>query len=288
MARDDVIHRRGRLWPKTTRIHVVRTQIHYKKQAGHSPPHSASRSQALAPLLLPPLRRRTAHPCPLRRRATSDGKVFSSSLLSDDERPTLVLSDAERRPTVSSAPPSSSPAFYCRWEADVVGGSGQGGEEEERLPVVFTPEQQQYALELDQKAASLRRSIQDLRLRIPPAHISQRLPHLHAHTLASNAALALQLNSHSTTQEQAQLRATTLQEENAAYEKAISNCQKKIQEKLHEADLLQSKLREMDLIEKDLKAELERALAAKEIDQPEALKFSRAPDNIKFPYCTNS
>ncbi|XP_008783075.2 cingulin [Phoenix dactylifera] len=175
-------------------------------------------------------------------------------------------------------------AGLLAWAADVVGGSGQGGEEEEeeeRLPVVFTPEQQQYALELDQKAASLRRSIQDLRLRIPPAHISQRLPHLHAHTLASNAALALQLNSHSATREQAQLRAATLQEENAAYEKAISNCQKKIQEKLHEADLLQSKLREMDLIEKDLKAELERALAAKEIDQPEALTAdSNSTENL--------
>ncbi|XP_038974740.1 cold-responsive protein kinase 1-like isoform X2 [Phoenix dactylifera] len=68
--------------------------------------------------------------------------------------------------------------------------------------MVFTPEQQQYTLELDQKAASLRHSIQDLRLRIPPAHISERLPHLHAHTLTSNAALALQLNSHSATREQ--------------------------------------------------------------------------------------
>lgn len=168
-------------------------------------------------------------------------------------------------------------AGLLAWAADVVGGSGQGEEEEERLPVVFTPEQQQYALELDQKAASLRRSIQELRLRIPPAHISQRLPHLHAHTLASNAALTLQLNAHSTTREQAQLREVTLQEENAAYEKAISNCQTKIQEKLQEADLLQSKLREMDLIEKDLKAELEKALAAKEFNQPEA---STADSNI--------
>ncbi|KAG1364345.1 hypothetical protein COCNU_11G011720 [Cocos nucifera] len=175
-------------------------------------------------------------------------------------------------------------AGLLAWAADVVGGSGQGEqeeEEEERLPVVFTPEQQQYALELDQKAASLRRSIQDLRMRIPPAHISQRLPHLHADTLASNATLALQLNAHSATREQAQLRGITLQEENAAYEKAISNCQKKIQEKLHEADLLQTKLRQMELIEKGLKADLERALAAKQFNQHEvSIANSSSTENL--------
>jgi hypothetical protein len=37
---------------------------------------------------------------------------------------------------------------------------------------------------------------------------------------------------------QAQLREVTLQEENAAYEKAISNCESKIQEKIEEAELL--------------------------------------------------
>jgi hypothetical protein len=41
---------------------------------------------------------------------------------------------------------------------------------------------------------------------------------------------------------QAQLREVTLQEENAAYEKAISNCENKIQEKMQEAVLLQRKL----------------------------------------------
>lgn len=96
-------------------------------------------------------------------------------------------------------------AGLLAWAADVVGGGGpsDGGREGEgRLPVMFTEEQQRYAVELDGKAAALRRSIQDLRLRIPPAHISQRLPDLHAHSLASNAALALQLNAHSTTREQ--------------------------------------------------------------------------------------
>ncbi|CAL5367443.1 unnamed protein product [Camellia sinensis] len=75
----------------------------------------------------------------------------------------------------------------------------------------------------------------------------KRLPHLHAHSLASNAALALQLNAHSTTC--AQLREVTLQEENAAYEKAISNCDNKIHEKLKEADLFRTKLQPQDVIE---------------------------------------
>lgn len=41
---------------------------------------------------------------------------------------------------------------------------------------------------------------------------------------------------------QAQLREVTLLEENAGYEKAISNCEYKIQEKKQEADLLRRKL----------------------------------------------
>lgn len=40
---------------------------------------------------------------------------------------------------------------------------------------------------------------------------------------------------------QAQLREVTLQEENAAYEKAILNCENNIQEKTQEVDLLQKK-----------------------------------------------
>ncbi|KAL5974473.1 hypothetical protein ACLOJK_031138 [Asimina triloba] len=180
-------------------------------------------------------------------------------------------------------------AGLLAWAADVVGG---GGHDEQAFPavVVFTPEQQQYARELERKAAALRRSIQDLRLRLPPPDIAQRLPHLHAHSLASNAALALQLNSHSATRQQVrfmpnsplstinkqigktrpksvQLREVTLQEENAAYEKAISNCQAKIQEKLQEADLLQQRLKEMDLTEKSLRDDLEKILAVMEVSQ---------------------
>lgn len=96
-------------------------------------------------------------------------------------------------------------AGLLAWAADVVGGGGAHPADQDEyssIPLVFSPEQQRYVEELDQKAASLSRSIQDLRLRIPPPDISERLPHLHAHSLASNAALALQLNSHSATREQ--------------------------------------------------------------------------------------
>lgn len=152
-------------------------------------------------------------------------------------------------------------AGLIAWAADVVGGGGQSNDEDDAnsIPIVFSPDQLNYVRELDGKAASLRRIIQDLRLRIPPSDISQRLPHLHAHSLASNADLALQLNSHSATRQQAQLRAETLQEENAAYEKAILNCENKIQEKLQEAEFLKMKLKEMDENENNLRIELESA-----------------------------
>lgn len=152
-------------------------------------------------------------------------------------------------------------AGLIAWAADVVGGGGQSNDEDDAnsIPIVFSPDQLNYVRELDGKAASLRRIIQDLRLRIPPSDISQRLPHLHAHSLASNADLALQLNSHSATRQQAQLRAETLQEENAAYDKAILNCENKIQEKLQEAEFLKMKLKEMDENENNLRIELESA-----------------------------
>ncbi|KAL8124108.1 hypothetical protein AgCh_011929 [Apium graveolens] len=69
------------------------------------------------------------------------------------------------------------------------------------IPLILTPDQQKYVRDLDQKANSLTRSIQDLRLRRPTLDISQRLPPLHAHSIASNAALALQLEAHSATKE---------------------------------------------------------------------------------------
>lgn len=155
-------------------------------------------------------------------------------------------------------------AGLLAWAADVVGGAQSNDEDDNpnSIPLIFTPEQQSYLLDLDRKATSLTRTIQDLRLRLPPPDISERLPHLHAHSLASNNALALQLNAHSATKEQAQLREITLQEENAEYEKAISDYENKIQEKSQEADLLRSKLQEMALIEETLQSELERAQAA--------------------------
>ncbi|KAK3409328.1 hypothetical protein EUGRSUZ_J01456 [Eucalyptus grandis] len=159
-------------------------------------------------------------------------------------------------------------AGLLAWAADVVGGGSSDGEDERySVPVLFTEEQRRYVRELDQKAAALGRAIQDLRGRIPPQDIAQRLPHLHAHSLASNAALALQLNSHSATREQTQMREVTLQEENAAYEKAISNCENKVKEKLQEADALQRKLVEMDENERNLKDELENAQTAIEVDE---------------------
>lgn len=94
-------------------------------------------------------------------------------------------------------------AGLLAWAADVVGGAG-GSESgtEDSIPILFTDSQKTYVRELDHKFNSLQRSIQDLRLRLPPPDISQRLPHLHAHSLASNNALALQLNAHSSTRHQ--------------------------------------------------------------------------------------
>ncbi|XP_006858245.2 uncharacterized protein LOC18448107 [Amborella trichopoda] len=151
-------------------------------------------------------------------------------------------------------------AGLLAWAADVVGG-GSGEEEKSVVLAHFTAEQQRYLSELDERARVLSRSIEQLRLRLPPSDISQRLPHLHAHSKASNAALALQLNAHSATRQHAQLREASLQEENTAYEKAISVGQNQIQEKLQEADALRSKLKEMELNEKHLICEMEKAQA---------------------------
>lgn len=97
-------------------------------------------------------------------------------------------------------------AGILAWAADVVGGTGASDDEADDARAAassaMTPEQRLRAAELDARAASLRRAIQDLRLRVPPPHVAQRLPHLHAHSLASSAALALQLNAHSSTKEQ--------------------------------------------------------------------------------------
>ncbi|RAL40805.1 hypothetical protein DM860_008503 [Cuscuta australis] len=177
-------------------------------------------------------------------------------------------------------------AGLLAWAADVVGKGGNitGDDDPNFIPVILTAEQQAYVQELNRKAASLSGEIQDLRLRLPPPDISQRLPDLHAHSLASYADLALQLNSHSATKEQSQLREVTLLEENAEYEKAISNCRNKIEEKQREADKLQIKLKEMDLAEENLKLELESVQAALEshsIETNETVTNSIAQDGTE-------
>ncbi|RID42006.1 hypothetical protein BRARA_J01924 [Brassica rapa] len=155
-------------------------------------------------------------------------------------------------------------AGLLAWAADVVAKNGRdGSDEKDRIPLVFTEEQQKHVDELGRKATTLSRSIQDLRLRLPPPDISQRLPHLHAHSLASNAALTLQLDSHSATREQAQVREQRLLEENSAYENAISICEAKIQEKRDEVDSLLRKLKELEDVEESLKAEQEASLDEK-------------------------
>ncbi|CAN6173395.1 unnamed protein product [Urochloa humidicola] len=162
-------------------------------------------------------------------------------------------------------------AGILAWAADVVGGAGASDDEADSAraaaSAAMTPEQRLRAAELDARAASTRRAIQDLRLRVPPPHVAQRLPHLHAHSIASSAALALQLNAHSSTKEQAQQREVTLQEENAAYEKALADCRQKIQEKQMEIAQLQSNLKEMEVAEHSLKSQLEDALKEQEATQ---------------------
>ncbi|KAK9683261.1 hypothetical protein RND81_10G127100 [Saponaria officinalis] len=163
-------------------------------------------------------------------------------------------------------------AGLLAWAAEVVG-RGESDDEERRsegpesIPLILTPDQQLYINQLTQKAANLSRSIQDLRLTIPPSDISLRLPHLHAHSLSSNFALQLQLNSHSATRDQAQQREVKLLEENAALENEVSNCHAKIEEKSEEYRHLQKKLEEMDLIEEKLKAELQNAQTASNTSQ---------------------
>lgn len=164
-------------------------------------------------------------------------------------------------------------AGLLAWAADVVGGNGgsESATEDSSIPILFSDSQKTYVRELDSKTNSLQRSIQDLRLRLPPPDISQRLPHLHAHSLASNNALALQLNAHSSTRHQAQLREETLKEENAAFENAISNCENKIKEKMEEAELLRTKLEEMDETEKKLRAELENMQSRASVNASQSL-----------------
>lgn len=85
------------------------------------------------------------------------------------------------------------------WAADVVGGSGAGSDDH---TLRMTPQQWQAVSALDAHAAALQHSLQQIRQRMPPAHIAERLPHLHADSVAAHSALALEIHAHSATREQ--------------------------------------------------------------------------------------
>lgn len=92
-------------------------------------------------------------------------------------------------------------AGLLAWAADVV--VGNGSESADRT-LHFTPQQRQAVSALDARAAALQHSLQLLRQRMPPSNIAQRLPHLHADSLASHSALALEKHAHSATLNQVQ------------------------------------------------------------------------------------
>lgn len=134
-------------------------------------------------------------------------------------------------------------AGLLAWAADVVGGNANANGNGVQYIVLpkFSGEEEEYLKELDQKATSLQRTLQLLRQRIP-----QSLPHLHTHASASNSALTLELHAHSATRLQAQQREASLQEENAAYGKAIAATQQQIIEKSKEVHELDAKLKDLD------------------------------------------
>lgn len=147
-------------------------------------------------------------------------------------------------------------AGLLAWAADVVGGNananGNGNGVQYTVLPKFSGEEEAYLRELDQKATSLQRTLQLLRQRIP-----QSLPHLHTHTSASNSALTLELHAHSATRLQAQQREVSLQEENAAYGKAIAATQQQITEKSKEVHQLDAKLKDIDEFGRNQRNELE-------------------------------
>lgn len=151
-------------------------------------------------------------------------------------------------------------AGLLAWAADVVSGNGTAfpqHEEQQRPSFRFSPQQQDYVRQLDAEANALQQIIQQLRQRIPPPDISRSLPHLHADSLASHAALTMELNAHQATKKEAHIREATLQEENAAYSKAITSLQQHVQEKAQEREQLKAKLQEMEEEEASLRSELD-------------------------------
>lgn len=87
-------------------------------------------------------------------------------------------------------------AGLLAWAADVVGGNGLDAPDR-RLRL--TPQQWQEISALDARAAALQHTLQVLRQRMPPSNIAQRFPHLHADSVASQSALALEKVAHAAT-----------------------------------------------------------------------------------------
>lgn len=90
-------------------------------------------------------------------------------------------------------------AGLLAWAADVVGGNGSSSPDRK---LHLTAQQWQAVSALDARAAALQHSLQLLRQRIPPSNIAQRLPHLHADSVASHSALALEKHAHAATRHQ--------------------------------------------------------------------------------------
>ena len=90
-------------------------------------------------------------------------------------------------------------AGLLAWAADVVGGNGSASPDR---TLHLTAQQWQAVSALDARAAALQHSLQLLRQRIPPSNIAQRLPHLHADSVASHSALALEKHAHAATRHQ--------------------------------------------------------------------------------------
>lgn len=176
------------------------------------------------------------------------------------------------------------------WAADVVGGSGAGSDDH---TLRMTPQQWQAVSALDARAAALQHSLQQIRQRMPPAHIAERLPHLHADSVAAHSALALEIHAHSATREQLQLRETSLQAENAAYAKALTARQEHIRQKAQEARHLEGSLQEMEHRETQLRDELEQlqvALAEKKSSASQAMsiEMQQTEDDSKLNDETNA
>ncbi|XP_024534424.1 restin homolog isoform X2 [Selaginella moellendorffii] len=151
------------------------------------------------------------------------------------------------------------------WAADVVGGGSDPESPAARAFLAFTPDQLHEIERLDRRASELQRSLQQLRHRLPPANIAQGLPHLHAESLASQSALALELHAHSASRIQAQVRESTLQSDIAAYKKALAATEQQAVDRSREAQELESSFQELDQLEQKLREEydcLEKELRA--------------------------